>query len=119
MSGKQLPLPPLTDVGEHSFWYQIPKHDLSMVSNNQLFSLNPGAIVLVDLDEPVAPGHCVLADLAHVEQPVVRQYKAVTDPERKALFALEPLNPAYETIYISDPGDFVTLGRVVFFGNKI
>jgi SOS-response transcriptional repressor LexA len=119
MSGERLPVPPFLEAGENCFWYVMPRHDLSMVSDNQLFSLNPGAVMLVDLDQNIAPGQCVLADIEGREQPVVRVYKAVTDKSKGAIFALDALNPSVESIYITKQEQCRTIGRVIFYGNRI
>ena len=116
MSGDTIPVPSFLNAGPNSFWYRIPAHDLAMI-NDGPFSLKPGTAILVDLDRAISPNDYVLADLNHLDQPVVRQYKALTARGEGPGFQLEALNPAYDPIKVADPKDCLSIGRIIFYGS--
>jgi Peptidase S24-like len=118
MSGEQLPVPQTLSASEHSYTYQIPGNDLSMISANGT-SYAPGTYVVCDPEAVILPGKYVLAMLEGFDEPLFRIYKAAKPYSHGVPFALQALNPAYDLITVKDPARVQSVLRVIFTASAV
>lgn len=112
MQGRTLPVPQSIQVGEHSYSYQIPEHDLSMVSREGM-SLAPGTFIVADPEAPILPGKLVFVALDD-DEPVVRIYRAARPYKPGIPFTLEAFAQAYDPITVSQTSNRVRfLHRII------
>lgn len=119
MLGPKMPMPNFLNASPHSFVFQIPADDLSMVTQDGL-SLNAGGVCVVDPERTILPGNYVLAMLKSREEPIIRRFVADGAYAADCSFELHALNPSFKPIVDADKkGACVFIGRVVFFGNEL
>ena len=118
MSGRTMPVPDFLNASRHSYNYQIPSHDVSMVAADGI-SIGPGSVVLADPDAPIFPGSMVLALLRGHDEPMIRKYIAAGAYKPGMRFKLGAFNPAFEAIEVSKKLDCLSIARIIFFGTPV
>jgi SOS-response transcriptional repressor LexA len=113
MSGEKLPVPPTLSASEHSYSYQIPGDDLSMMSATGA-SFGPGTYIVADPQAVILPGKYVLVMLDGFDEPLFRIYKAAKPYAAGVPFALQALNAAYDLITVKDAGRVQSIQRVIY-----
>lgn len=113
MSGHKLPVPQSLSAGEHSYSYQIPDDDLSMISAMGA-SFGPGTHIVVDPAAAILPGKYVLVMLQGFDEPLFRIYKAAKPYSPGVPFALHALNAAYDPIQVKDQTRVESIQRVIY-----
>ena len=106
LSAKRLPIPDMPNLGPRAWAYQISLNDFSMTGIGD-HSYAPGAFLVIDPDQKIVPGDCIVIRPRGETQWMVRKYQAALplpqDFDKAKEFTLVATNVSFEPIRVTSP----------------